>query len=194
MMTASFMRNPTIMKKYGIKPDSMKHSAYLQIWDHVIRSKQMYNIMSSQSLEELQLKMEEVITVGKFLSMQYAIDLNYTELFRFDENEHIVAGPGAERGIQRTFDIQGKPDYVAIIRWVAEQLPNLLTDYGYEFDELPGRMPKLIDIQNCFCETSKYLRGFKPTGEKGDKRIKNFFTPTPSKIEYRFPPKWRINI
>lgn len=197
MMTASFMRSPEIMKKYGIQPNSLKHSAYLQIWKDVIYSGKMYDILKSKSLEELQLKLNEVITVGKFISMQYAIDLNYSQLFNFNENDHIIAGPGAERGIERTFDIEGKPDYVEIIKWVTKELPNLLRDYGYEFDELPNRMPTLIDMQNCFCETDKMLRGLGITTEGVEvagKRIKTFYVPNNSKIQYRFPPKWKVEL
>jgi hypothetical protein len=196
MMTASFMKNGKIMGDYKIKENSLKHSAYLQIWKSVINSGKMYDIMASKSLAELQGKLNEIITVGGFLSMQYAIDLNYSQLFHFDENEHIIAGPGAQRGIERTFTIEGRPDYIEIIKWVTKELPNLLYDYGFEFSPLPGREPKLIDIQNCFCETDKYLRGLgvKTEGvEVEGKRIKNYFKPKSENIKFVFPPKWNID-
>jgi hypothetical protein len=71
-----------------------------------------------------------------------------------------------------------------------------MQDYGFDFVELPNRKPKLIDIQNCFCETDKYLRGLGIQTEgvevKG-KRIKTIFKPKKDEIKYTFPPKWQVN-
>lgn len=203
MQTASFMRNPEIMGRNGLYAGQPKHSAYLQLFQNSFfknNAKGMYNILKSQSLEELQNRLVEgTVGIGKFISMQFAIDLNYGLIFNFDENDHIVAGPGAERGIERTFDIKGKPNYVEIIKWVTKELPNLLHDYGYgeRFIPLPNRMPKLIDMQSNFCETDKYLRGagIKTEGIEVDgKRIKQIFKPTKKKINYKFPPKWGVEI
>jgi hypothetical protein len=203
MLTASFMRNQELMAKNKLYVGQPKHSSYLQLFQNAFFEdgmKGMYKILKSQSLEELQKNLESgVVAVGKFLSMQFAIDLNYSQLFNFDENDHIVAGPGAERGIQRTFNIEGTPDYVEIIKWVTKELPNLLHDYGFgeQFISLPNRMPTLIDMQSNFCETDKYLRGsgIQTEGVEIDgKRIKNIFTPSRQKINYSFPPKWGVEI
>ncbi len=42
-------------------------------------------------------------SVGKFLAFQYAIDLNYGEVTRLDEDQSAVAGPGALDGISKCF-------------------------------------------------------------------------------------------
>lgn len=203
MLTASFMRNTELMAKNKLYVGQPKHSSYLQLFKNSLLDddlKGMYKILKSQSLEELQNRLQsDILSVGKFISMQFAIDLNYSQLFNFDENDHIIAGPGAERGIERTFTISGKPDYVAIIKWVTKELPNLMEDYGFadRFNPLPNRMPTLIDCQNVFCETDKYLRGagIETEGvEVHGKRIKQIFTPTKEKINYRFPPKWGVEI
>jgi hypothetical protein len=201
MLTASFMRNSELMAKNKLYVGQPKHSAYLQLFKNALLDndmKGMYSILKSQSLAELQTKLESgIVAVGKFISMQFAIDLNYSLIFNFDENEHIIAGPGAEKGIHRTFSIEGKPDYVEIIKWVTRELPNLMHDYGFgeRFISLPNRMPTLIDMQNCFCETDKYLRGAGIVTEGVEvegKRIKQVFRPSKEKIDYFFPPKWNV--
>lgn len=197
MMTASFMRNSKILDRYGVKQGEQKHSSYLKILkkDLYHNPKNLYKILRSSSLEELQINLESINTIGKFLSMQYAIDLNYSLLFNFDENEHIVAGPGAEKGILRTFTIQGKPDFIEVIKWVQQNLDKLFSDYGYKFQGLPGRQPTLIDVQNCFCEIDKYLRssGIKTEGvEVEGSRIKSNFKENKEEIKWAFPPKWEM--
>ena len=66
--------------------------------------------------------------------------------------------------------------------------------YGYDkFKSLPGREPTLIDLQNCFCETDKFLRVEMPELQVDNVRIKQHYKPTYNKaIEYQFPYKWGI--
>lgn len=47
-------------------------------------------------------------------------------------------------------------------------------------------------MQNCFCETDKYLRAKIPELVVDNVRIKQKYTPYEDKINYLFPPQWGI--
>jgi len=65
--------------------------------------------------------------------------------------------------------------------------------YGYgDFKPLPGREPHLIDLQNCFCETDKYLREAMPSLQIDNVRIKQKYKPNDTSISFTFPTKWNI--
>jgi hypothetical protein len=42
-------------------------------------------------------------TIGDFLAYQFVTDLNYSHLTEFEESEFVVAGPGANGGLQKCF-------------------------------------------------------------------------------------------
>ena len=59
------------------------------------------------------------------------------------------------------------------IWYVKEHFNDLQKRYGYtSFHPLLGHEPTLIDLQNCFCETDKYLRAKMPELRIGNVRIK----------------------
>ena len=65
--------------------------------------------------------------------------------------------------------------------------------YGYNsFIPLPGHPPTLIDFQNCFCETDKYLRAKMPDLKVDNVRIKQKYKESSKKIQFFFPPKWNV--
>lgn len=103
-------------------------------------------------------------TIGKFLAYQYAIDINYSELCDFSEMSFVVAGPGAQSGIEKCFSLN-KYCYEDIIKYMADNQNEEFRKRGLEFKTLFGRPLQLIDCQNLFCETDKYSRvafsGFK---------------------------------
>lgn len=204
MVTGAIMKKgSSSYTKYNLESSVYKHEAYFRIFEKLlIEDGFMYEILDSKSMEELYGKLCKIPAFGDFISMQYCIDFNYSELFDFDENDFIVQGPGAERGIDRCFDFVGKPDYPAVIEWVTNNLDDLLIKYsemypgvGLNFIPLPNRKPTLIDIQNCFCETDKYMRGLgiKQDGING-KRIKNVFIQNNNKIDFKFPKKWGVEL
>lgn len=87
-----------------------------------------------------------------FMAMQVLTDIGYVSR-RSDENEFVIPGPGAKRGAAAVFP---KGDATDAIHWARRQFtengPRLLTPSGRE------RPPSLMDIQNTFCEFSKYVR------------------------------------
>ena len=47
------------------------------------------------------LRGDKLPLIGNFMAYQLAIDLNYSDVFNFDENDFTIAGPGALRGIKK---------------------------------------------------------------------------------------------
>jgi hypothetical protein len=151
-------------------------------------------IAKIRSLKELYELLLSYPTIGKFLAFQFAIDINYSELCDFSEMSFVVAGPGAQRGIEKCFSCN-KPDYEYLIRYVADKQVDEFDKRGLPFRTLLGRPLQLIDCQNLFCETDKYARvAFPDVNSKVErKQIKQNFKPHFEPINYFFPPKWGID-
>ncbi|MFA1690889.1 nucleotide kinase domain-containing protein [Akkermansia muciniphila] len=149
-------------------------------------------ILYSNSLEDIYKLLHKCSFIGSFLAYQYAIDFNYSSIFNFDENSFVRAGIGAIRGIKKCFHSYGK-NYEDAIFYVHENIDELRSKYGYsDFKPIPAHQPTLLDLQNCFCETDKYLRAKLPELKVGNVRIKQIYHPSPSPIVLTFPPKWGI--
>jgi hypothetical protein len=133
--------------------------------------------------------------VGRFLAFQYAIDLNYSTLFDFSEDDFVVAGPGALDGLHKCFrSLHGRtPEDV--IRIIADHQEAEFAHRGLHFESLCTRRLHLVDCQNLFCEVSKYARVAHPeaAAQSGRTRIKQRFRLREDEISYWYPPKWRIN-
>ena len=177
-----------------------KHRAHFRIWDdEIFQNGHLYDFLEAQSLEDLYTTFRKMRIHGDFTAQQFAIDMNYSPLFNFSENDFVITGPGSIRGIERTFQDARKCDYVGVIKWVHKNFEELMSHFeketGMEFKPLPNRLPTLIDIQNCFCETDKFLRGMwieTPGVKVKGQRIKHTYLPNKERIEYVFPEKWGV--
>ena len=171
-----------------------KHQNHLALIDKmVVKDRVINRIVKAKSLEEIFHILESYPLLGKFMAYQLATDINYSEVINFDENSFTIAGPGAERGIDKCFiDTKGK-SYADIIYWMTENQENQFQSLGLNFKSLWGRPLKAIDCQNLFCETDKYCRAAFPDLKSNRKKIKAKFTATPQPIDYFYPPKWCIN-
>ena len=98
------------------------------------------------------------------------------------------------RGIKKCFLSFGN-NFEDAIYYIHDHFEELQERYGYTaFRPLPGRKPKLIDLQNCFCETDKYLRAKMPELKVGNVRIKQHYKPTKDRIHFYFPDKWGVTL
>lgn len=171
-----------------------KHEKWLNmLQSEIMNIKTIEKILNCQSMKELYEILIGCSFIGPFLAYQYAIDLNYSDLFDFDENSFVMAGIGAIRGIKKCFSDLEHYSYEDAIKYTADHIDKYREKYGYTFKNLYGRAPKLIDLQNCFCETDKYLRVKLPELSIGNKRIKQKFKMNPIDIEFYFPRKWELN-
>lgn len=174
---------------------SSKHAKWLQMLeDEMIMEGGFQDVLETDSLEDVYRRLRKRSFLGDFLAYQYAIDLDYSTVINFSENDFVKAGIGAVRGIDKCVSDKGGYNYEDIIRYVHENLSELSKIYAYdEFKPLPGRMPTLIDLQNCFCETDKYLRMCLPELSTKPMRIKQKFKAKETLPALFFPPKWSIS-
>lgn len=118
------------------------------------------HVASEQDLALRVHLLDEIAGIGEFMAMQIATDLGYCEGEPDQENTFVVAGPGSKMGVGF---LLGKPyatkkeAFEVISTFPVERLPAL--------PESNGRPASWMDIQNVFCEFSKYVRMV----ERGDR-------------------------
>jgi hypothetical protein len=171
-----------------------KHANHLRLLAQLMEDGTIDRIGEASSLKQLYTTLLQVHSFGPFLAFQFAIDLNYSELFSFSEMDYVVAGPGALDGIAKCFadtDGLGAED---VIRAVTDAAPDQFEKGGIAFESLWGRPLQLIDCQNLFCEVSKYARVMHPelTGASGRTQIKQRYAPTGLSVRVAYPPKWAL--
>jgi hypothetical protein len=172
-----------------------KHANHLLLLDYMLKDNVTQKIMHASSIEELYRLLLSYPSFGKFLAFQYAIDINYSNLVDFNENDFVVAGPGALDGISKCFANFHDFSSEYIIQYMTEMQDQEFERFNLNFNDLWGRKLHLIDCQNLFCEVSKYTRVALPDIEGVAKRtrIKQKFKPNFTPIEFFYPPKWGIN-
>jgi hypothetical protein len=174
---------------------NFKHEKWLQmVKNEMIDENVLEKIVKAKSLEEVYNLLRQCSFIGDFLAYQYAIDFNYSEVINFSEDSFVKAGIGSIRGIKKCFEPLGKYTYEDAIRYTQDNFEKYQGQFGYsEFKNLFGRPLTLIDVQNCFCETDKYLRAKIPELQIDNVRIKQKYTETHKPLNLFFPPKWGIN-
>lgn len=172
-----------------------KHQVWLQmIEDRFIKGDGLKKVLNSKTMADVYEQLRDYPLIGDFLAYQYTVDFNYSPYFSFDEDSFVKAGIGAVRGIKKCFYSYGNT-YEDAIRYTHDHFSELQERYGFTcFRSLPGREPKLIDLQNCFCETDKYLRAKMPDLRVGNVRIKQHYKPSSDRIEFFFPEKWNVEL
>lgn len=170
---------PTGQPNFG---SNCKYRNHLRLVEHFRDSYFFLKLDTCRSLEEVYHLFKAQPMFGPFLAMQLSIDMNYSTVINFDEDDFIVPGLGAKRGIKRCFG-QGA-DVAGVFKYVQ-------ADPRMNEVQLYGRRLKLIDLQNLFCEVDKYSREKHP--EAGGKRIKQKYKPSGrGHLSYFFPPKWEL--
>ena len=172
-----------------------KHEMHLSLIKTMLQDRLPERLQATRSLCEAYRHLRSYPSLGPFLAFQYTVDLNYTTLMDHSEMEFVVAGPGALDGLSKCFQSLGEYTPEDTIRWLTENQEREFDRLGLHFSGLWGRPLQLIDVQNLFCEVSKYTRASHPDikGRAGRQRIKRRFTPSgPLPLPF-FPPKWGLN-
>lgn len=172
-----------------------KHRNHLALIETMITTGLVSSLTRAKNLAEVYRHIASFPSLGPFLAYQLTIDLNYSNLIDFDEDDFVVAGPGAISGLMKCFPNTRDIPPADLIRMMVDTQEEQIATYGVDFQDLFGRRLKLIDCQNLFCETDKYARVAHPevVGAGSRTRIKQQFTPGGSLPPPFFPPKWRIN-
>jgi len=167
--------------------------------NHVALFKRMFleerldrSIANANSLEQIVRALQEYPLMGPFMAYQTAIDLNYSELINFSENDYTQAGPGALRGLRKAFLDLGDYSEADTILWMTERQEAEFSALGLPFNGLFGRPLHAIDCQGLFCELDKYCREAVPELVSNRSRIKARFAPSSQPLPLFFPPKWEL--
>lgn len=171
-----------------------KHLNHVELFRHMFISHSLgERILEATSLRGLYELLHEFPLMGDFMSYQTAVDLNYSTLVNFSENDFTQPGPGAVRGLRKVFlDLNGYTPADAI-KWMVDHQDAEFERLGLPFTGLWGRPLHAIDAQNLFCETDKYCREAVPHLPSARSRIKTRYVTTAEPLELMFPPKWGIN-
>ena len=171
-----------------------KHRNHLSLLESLLRDGLLASLAAATSLEDLYYRLRSIPSFGPFLAYQYAIDLNYSPVFDFDEMEFVVAGPGARRGIDKCFEDAGGLSPNEVVACMAASADEFLEGLGSgPFLDLFGRPLHLVDCQNLFCEVDKYARVRYPSRSlRGPTRIKQGFRADGRPLALGFPPKWGL--
>lgn len=116
-----------------------KHANHLLLLEYMMKDNLLEKVVDCTSLEELYLLLLSYPSFGKFLAFQYAIDINYSNLTNFSENDFIVAGPGAIDGISKCFSNYQEFSMEYIIEYVTEKQEEEIEKYNLNFKSLWGQ-------------------------------------------------------
>lgn len=122
-----------------------KHQNHLALLEHMMRTGAPRQVADSRSLEDLFTTLKGYPSLGTFLAFQFAIDLNYSDMIDFQEQDFVVAGPGARNGIRKCFADTGGFAEADIIRIVAERADCEFGRHDLQFRTLWGRPLQLVD-------------------------------------------------
>jgi hypothetical protein len=172
-----------------------KYLNHIELFRHMFLSEDLAGeLLSAKSLEEIYNALHKYPLMGDFMSYQIAIDLNYSDLLNFSENDFTKPGPGAMRGIKKAFSNLGDYTPTEIIMWMVDNQDKEFKRLGLKFEGLAGRKLHAIDCQGLFCELDKYCRVALPSLTSGRKRMKAQFAPKVSSPPLFLPPKWMKNV
>lgn len=169
-----------------------KHTKRLSMLKNEIANKNLLSkIISASSLESIFSLLRNCSLIWDFLAYQYTIDINYSDFINFDENSFVKAWIWSIRWIKKCFILSDKEkDFEKYIKFTQTNFEKYNRRFWFKYvPELFWRKMTLIDIQNCFCETDKYLRVKMPKLNLWNKRIKQKYKKAKKSIELFFPPK-----
>jgi hypothetical protein len=172
-----------------------KHVGHLALLARILQDQVPDRLAAAPSLRAVFEALAAVPSFGQFLAYQYAIDLNYGVAFTFEEDDFVVAGPGAREGLAKSFGERDGWSDEELIYWTVERQAREFERRGLQFQDLWGRPLKAIDCQNLYCEIAKYARAAHPsfTRPGGRSRIKQRFVARTDPVKPWYPPKWGLN-
>ena len=169
-----------------------KFKRHLDLIRLMLHNKLPQKIQSAKTMKQAFSILRGIPSIGDFLAYQFIIDLNYSPHLDFSENEFVVAGPGALRGLRKCFTGVTKANASELIRWTTYRQDEEFLKRNLDWQNLHGRKMQLIDVQNVFCEVDKYTRIAEPSLDKSglNKRPKQYYRPANVVMIAKFPPKW----
>lgn len=140
--------------------------------------------------------------MGDFTSYQLILNLSYSSVMNFSENDFVVAGLGAHSGLSKMFGksmaraLEAEPGIeVDVMRWLQKTQDQHFQRLGLDFSGLgPEKLSmQLCDIEHVLCEVDKYARVVHPTirGLHGRSHLRGqLFRPSRLSAQIRLPKAW----
>jgi hypothetical protein len=170
-----------------------KHRNHVALFKHMfLENACAERVLQTPTLKDLVELLQSFPLMGPFMAYQIAIDINYSELIAFSENDYTQAGPGALRGLKKAFTDLGDCSASDAILWMVDRQNEEFTRLGLPFRGLFGRPLHGIDCQGLFCELDKYCREAVPQLASARSRIKARYKGSAEAMQLFFPPKWGI--
>ena len=175
-----------------------KHRMHLEFLARSLRDGTITRLAGAVGgIQDLYRQLLEKPGLGPFLAYQYAIDLNYTEIYRFSEDAFVVPGPGARDGLRKCFTNLGDFTEADTLHWIRDRQHEEFATRGLAFQGLWGRPLSSLDVQNLACEISKVARIAHPEvkGTTGREHIKQRYLPSDRPLPAPvFPTWWGIDV
>jgi hypothetical protein len=178
-------------RAFGHKRKHRNHLALLEAM--LAQGRLSKEVSRADGLEDLYTHLASYPLIGPFMAYQIAVDINYSELTDFSEDEFTVPGPGALRGQKKCFEDFGGLSPRGLIDHMVDRQEEEFDRLGLDFPSLFGRRLHAIDCQNLFCEVDKYSREAFPELKSDRSRIKARYEPTGKPLSLFYPPKWGLN-
>jgi hypothetical protein len=132
---------------------------------------------SGTNAQEIFNVLKSVQGLGYFLAYQIFVDWTYCPEAFCSENEFVVAGPGAQRGLDLVFENRDGMTYEESLFWLRDNWSDICLWLGLRWspDEIfsdlepEDRYMNVMSLQNCHCEISKYIRAVTGTGRPRNK-------------------------
>lgn len=133
--------------------------------------------------------------LGPFLAYQIAVDLSYWNMTKFGEDDFVIMGPGAKRGIDWLFTDDNDASYEELCFWLRDRQYELMASYNLDcYTILADRtVPYLtvMSLENDLCEFQKYMKAYTGIGrprnrydvEDGKKRMPKYKQKEPWMLE-----------
>jgi hypothetical protein len=172
-----------------------KHRNHVALFKHMfLENMCAERVIQLPSLNDVVALLQSFPLLGPFMAYQIAIDLNYSDLIAFNENDYTQAGPGALRGLKKAFTYLGDYSPSDAILWMVERQKIEFERLNLPFNGMFGRPLHAIDCQGLFCELDKYCREAVPELTSARSRIKARYRGSSEAIQLFFPPKWNLPI
>jgi len=115
--------------------------------------------------------------LGPFLAYQIAVDLSYWQVTKFGEDDFVIMGPGAKRGIDWLFSDESEHrdgrNYEECCFWLRDRQFKFFKDYDINykqvFDDRSFPYLTVMALENLCCEFQKYMKATTGQGRPRNK-------------------------
>lgn len=148
--------------KFGGFPDKIRNICWLVGKLQKQTPALLESIKSAKSLKRVWDIFNNTEGFGRFLAYELAIDVNYSRLIDFSENDWVNAGPGCKRGIQWIWG-ERQPgvkweDYITFFQVRQQEFIQGIGRLDEWYNVWPGYRMTLRGVEHSLCEFQKYAR------------------------------------